>query len=301
MEVLRELSDALGSAAETIGSSVVRVEARRRRGGTGVAWSADGIIVTADHVIEREEDVEIGLPNGDTRRAVVAGRDPSSDLAVLKIDGSGLNTGSWSDLRDIKVGHLVLALARPGRSLRARMGIISALGDRWRFPGGAEFDRYLESDVGVYPGFSGGPLIDASGKILGINTAALPGRRTITIPADTVRRVVDSLLTHGRIKRGYFGIAVQPVELSPRLRQDLRQDSALLVVSVEPGSPAEAADIVMGDAIIRVGDQPVTAHTDLRHLLTGERIGSTVRLGIVRAGQVRDVDVLVGERRLKSA
>lgn len=301
MEVLRELSEALGNVAETVGSSVVRVEARRRRGGTGVAWSADGIIVTADHVIEREEDVDVGLPSGDTRRAVVAGRDPSSDLAVLRIDGPGLNTGSWSDFRDVKVGHLVLALARPGRSLRARMGIISALGDRWRFPGGAEIDRYLESDVGVSPGFSGGPLVDAGGKILGINTAALPGRRTITIPADTVRRVVESLLTHGRIPRGYLGIAVQPVVLSARLRQDLGQESALLVVSVEAGSPAEAAEVVMGDAIIRVGDQRVGGHTDLRDLLTSERIGSTVRLGIVRAGQVRDVDVVVGERRLKSA
>lgn len=301
MEVLRELSDALGNVAETVGSSVVRVEARRRRGGTGVAWPADGIIVTADHVIEREEDVEIGLPNGDTRPAVVAGRDPSSDLAVLRIDGPGVHTGSWSDFQDVKVGHLVLALGRPGRSLRARMGIISALGDRWRFPAGAEFDRYLESDVGVYPGFSGGPLVDASGKILGINTAALPGRRTITIPADTVRRVVDSLLTHGRIPRGYLGIAVQPVVLSTRLQQEVGQESALLVVSVEPGSPAEAAEVVMGDAIIRVGDQPVSGHTDLRHLLTGERIGSPVRLGIVRAGQVRNVDVVVGERRLKSA
>ncbi len=300
MDVLRDLSEALGNVVEAVGSSVVRVEARRRRGGTGVAWS-DGVVVTADHVLEREEGVEVGLADGDVRPAVVAARDPSSDLAVLKVDGPSPAVAPWGDFQGVKVGHLVLALGRPGRALRARLGIIAALGERWRFPGGAEFDRYVESDVGIVPGFSGGPLIDVAGRILGINTAALPGRRTITIPAETVRRVVESLLAHGRIRRGYLGVGLQPVALSARMRQDLGQESGLLVISVEPGSPAEGAGIVMGDAIIRVDGHPIGSHTDLRDLLTGERIGSPVSLSIVRAGQARDVGIVVGERSLKTA
>ncbi len=301
MDVLRDLSEALANVVATNAPSVVRVEGRRRRAGTGVAWSEDGVIVTADHVLDREDGVHVGLADGGLVAAVIAGRDPSTDLAVLKIEGASPKPAVWSDLQDARVGHVVLALGRPGQALRARMGVIGTLGEGWRFPGGGEIDRYLESDVGVVPGFSGGPLVDVSGRVLGINTAAMPGRRTITIPTGTVRRVVPSLLAHGRIPRGYLGVGVQPVDLPAGLQQELRQDSALLVTSVEPGSPAERAGLLMGDTLTRVDDRPVASPLELLNTLTGERIGLSLPLRIVRAGQARDAVVVVGERGLKTA
>jgi S1-C subfamily serine protease len=300
MSVLRELSAALAESVAGAASSVVRVEGHRKRGGTGVAWSQEGVIVTADHVLEGDA-MQVGLPEGQVTQARVVGRDPSSDLAVLRIEGFGAQPAPWGDLEDVRVGHLVLALGRPGQTIRARLGIVSVLGEGWRLPGGGEVDRYLESDVGVVPGFSGGPLLDVQGKVLGINTAVLPGRRTITIPAGTVQRVVQALLAHGRIPRGYLGVGVQPVNLPDGLRRDVQQDGGLLVIAVEPGSPADHAGLMMGDTIAAVDGVPVDSPHGLRGALSGERIGASVSVRVVRAGKVHDVTVVVGERMRKTA
>lgn len=300
MHALRDLSAALAEVVAEAASSVVRVEGRRKRGGTGVAWSQDGVIVTADHVLE-DDAMQVGLPEGDVTQARVVGRDPSTDLAVLRIEGPGARPTPWGDLEDVRVGHLVLALGRPGQTIRARLGIVSVLGEGWRLPGGGEVDRYLESDVGVGPGFSGGPLLDVQGRVLGINTAVLPGRRTIAIPAGTVRRVVPALLAHGHIPRGYLGVGVQPVNLPAALRETLHQENGLLVVSVQPASPAEHAGLLMGDTITQVDGRPVDSPAGVLLALTAERIGAAVPLRIVRAGQAQDLTVVVGARGLKTA
>src|SRR5512147_2821383 len=211
-DALQSLSQALADAAEVAGKSIVRVEGRRRTPASGIVWSADGAIVTAHHVVERDE-VKIGLPDGETATAKLIGRDPTTDLAMLKADVKGLTAAKWAETSSLKVGHLVLALGRPGRTVQATLGVISALGETWRTPAGGEIDRYLQTDVVMYPGFSGGPLVGAGGEFLGLNTSGLLRGISVAIPAATIKRIGEQLLAHGKVRRGYLGVGAQPVRL----------------------------------------------------------------------------------------
>src|SRR2546429_2194349 len=170
MDGLSALSESLASVIEKIGAGVVGVEGRGSRG-TGVAWSSDGLVVTADHVVRHEDGVRVRLADGATVDADLVGRDPTTDVALLRARGAALTAPLWAEPASLRVGNLVLALGRPGQSLRATIGIVSVLGEAWQTPAGGRLDRYLEADVLLYRGFSGGPLIDAAGNVLGINTA----------------------------------------------------------------------------------------------------------------------------------
>lgn len=293
--ILQDVSDALASAVETAGQSVVRVEGRKRLAGSGVVWSADGVIVTAHHVVRKEAGIEIGLPDGSAATATLVGRDPTTDLAVLRLESGGLAAPAWADLDGVKVGHLVLALGRPGRMVQATLGVVSALGQGWRTPPGGQIDRYLQTDVLMYPGFSGGPLVAAGGAVIGLNSSALLRGVSMAVPAPTVRRVVEALLQHGRMRRGYLGVAAQPVRLPEALHETLGQESGVLLVAVEPGSPAEQAGLALGDTIVALGGEPVRHMDDLLGALNGDRIGATVPVRIVRGGQVQELQVTVGE------
>ena len=185
-EVLSKLSDDLASTVAKAGESIVRVDARGRLGATGIVWSADGVIVTSHHVVEHEDNIGVGLPKGGSVPAALVGRDPTTDLAVLRAETTGLATPTWTEADDVKVGTLVLALGRPGKTVQATLGIVSAYGDSWRSPAGGRLDRYLQTDVVMYPGFSGGPLVDAAGNIVGLNTSALLRGISITVPAPTI-------------------------------------------------------------------------------------------------------------------
>jgi S1-C subfamily serine protease len=294
-EVLRNLSDALAATVEATGPAVVRVEARRRLPATGIVWSADGIIVTAHHVVQRDENIGVGLPNGQAVPATLVGRDPTTDLAVLRAQTEGLTPPAWTDLESLQVGHLVLALGRPGQTVQATLGIVSALGDSWRTPAGGRLDRYLQTDVVMYPGFSGGPLVDAAGQVLGLNTSALLRGTSLTVPVPTLRRVVETLLAHGRVRRGYLGVGAQPVRLPAALKQQLGQETGVLLVSVESGSPAEQGGLLLGDTIVSLDGQPVRHMDDLLALLSGDRVGAAVPVRIVRGGQVQELTVVIGE------
>jgi S1-C subfamily serine protease len=199
-------------------------------------------------------------------------------------------------LDGLRVGQLVLALARPGRTLRATLGILSAAGEGWRTRAGGQIDRYLQADVRVWPGFSGGPLVDVSGTALGLNTAAMRRGPSLTIPAATLRRVVDTLLAYGRVRRGYLGVGAHPVRLPAAVSQQVGRDLGLLLVSVEPGSPAERAGLFLGDVIVAVDGQAVGRVEDLLAVLTADRVGSTVPARIVRGGQLQDLNIVIGER-----
>lgn len=290
------LSDLLAGAVEAAGRSVVRVEGGRRRPASGIVWSADGTIVTAEHAVQDEEHLTVGLPDEREVTATLLGGDPSTDVAALRVDAPGLVAAEWRDSGALRVGHLVLALARPGRTVRARIGIVSALGQDWRTPHGGRLAHYLEPDVGPSPGFSGGPLVDAGGQVLGLNTAGLLRGTVVTVTVPTLRRVVDSLRAHGRIRRGYLGVAAHAVRLPLALAQQLRQNTGLLVLAVEPASPAERAGVLLGDTVVAIGGQPVARLDDLMGLLGEDRIGTSVPVRIVRAGQVQDIPVVVGER-----
>jgi S1-C subfamily serine protease len=298
MSVLSDLSNALAAAAEIAGAGVVRVEARPRLPASGIVWSADGVILTAHHVVEQEDAgrIGIGLPDGKTITAKLVGRDPTTDLAVLRAQATQLTARTWADPAALKVGHLVLALGRPGEHVMATFGVVSALGDAWRTPAGGRIDRYLQTDVVMYPGFSGGPLVDASGQLIGLNTSALARGVSLTIPVTTLRQVVETLLTKGKISRGYLGVGAQPVRLPDALAKQLGQETGLLAVSVEPGGPAEKAGLFMGDTLVALAGQPIRHLDDLLAALSGDRVGATVNARVVRGGELRELNVVIGER-----
>ncbi len=292
--VLQSLSATLAETVETAGAAVVRVDARRRLPASGIIWSADGVIITARHVIRAKDNISVGLPDGQTLGATLVGHDASTDLAVLKVDASGLSPAAWQS--DMQVGHLVLALGRPGKTVQATLGVVSALGEAWRTPAGGHIDQYLQTDVLMYPGFSGGPLVGAGGQFLGLNSSALLRGVSIAVPAGTLRRVADALLTHGRIKRGYLGISTQPVRLPQAARDGLGQETGLLVVGVEQNSPADQSGLVLGDTITHFDGQAIRSHDDLLAQLSGDRVNQKVPVGIVRGGEIRTINVTVGER-----
>jgi S1-C subfamily serine protease len=289
------LSEALASAVERTAGAVVRVEGRRRGASTGVAWSED-VVVTADHVLEWDEDVTVGLPDGSTATATVAGRDPGTDLAALRLSGARLATPAWEAAEGLKVGHLVLAVSRPGRTAQARLGIVAALGEGWRTAGGGRLDRYLQSDVAVHQGFSGSALVDAAGRLLGLNTAGLLRATPTAVPSATVRRVVSSLLAHGQVRRGYLGIGTQPARLPAPLDQQLGQESALLISSVQADSPAARAGVLLGDVLVALDGHPLRHPGELLPLLDEDRIGAEAKARVLRAGELRELAIVVGAR-----
>lgn len=293
--VLVDLSNQFAELVKSAGQSVVRVEGRRRIPASGIVWSADGLIITASHVVARDEGIRVGLADGNSLDAALVGRDPSTDLAVLRVDAT-LAPLAEANKQDVAVGNLVLALARPGRSVQAAWGIISALGDNWRTGGGGIIDRYVQTDLVMYPGFSGGPLVGADGSLLGLNTSALARGVSVAAPTMTLARVADTLLAHGRIRRGYLGVSTQRVHLPETLRGTVGQKRGLLVVSVEPDSPAEKGGLTLGDTIVAVAGIAVQNHDDLLAALSGDKIGTAVPLTILRGGQVQTQEVVVGDR-----
>jgi S1-C subfamily serine protease len=295
------LSNNLADAVESAGKSIVAIHARRHSPSSGVHWKP-GVIVTADHTIEREEGITVTLPDGRTLPASVAGRDPGTDIAVLKVEGANLPVADIGDATSLRVGHIVLAVARPGEiGLSASWGAISAIGGSWRTWAGGQIDQLVRPDLTLYPGFSGGPLIDAQGRVTGINTSGLSRSMALTIPAATISRVAEQLVTRGRIARGYLGVAMQSVKLPDNLVSSLSlpRNTGLIVVSVENGGPAEKAGMLVGDILVALEGQPVSNTDDIQALLDPERIGKPLSVRLVRGGSSTELSLTVGERPRK--
>jgi S1-C subfamily serine protease len=318
-DVLQNLSNDLAALVKATSPSVVRVEARRRLAATGVVWSADGLIVTSHHVVEHDRDITIGLEGSEKVSAELVGRDPSTDIAVLRAASSKLTPANWGSVDEMSVGNLVLALGRPGENVLATLGVISALEGSWqrhfapppmwggrrhrgrhgeghRHESAGRLDHFLQTDVVMYPGFSGGPLVGADNRVLGINSSALIRGISLTITHPTIARVVDILAKHGRIRRGYLGVGVQTVELPAAIAEKVEQQTGVLVVSVEPQSPAEAAGLILGDTLITLAGEPVQTVEELLGSLAGDRVGQQVAIQLLRAGQLMEVAVTIGER-----
>ena len=293
--VLTDFSNGLAEAAQTAGQSIVRVDARQRMPASGIAWSQD-LVVTAHHVVERDEAIIVGLPDGSQASATLAGRDPTTDLALLRVSGASLVPPVWVDDADLRVGQLVLALGRPGRGVQATLGVVSALGGSWRTGAGGLVDRYVQPDVVMYAGFSGGPLVDVAGHVAGLNSSALARGVSVSLPSATVRRVVETLLAHGKVRRGYLGVSTQRIRLSGAQAEQVGQETGLLVNQVVEGSPAERAGLFLGDTILAVAGEAVRHHDDLLARLSGDRVGVAVPFRILRGGQVAEISVVIGER-----
>lgn len=287
---LRALSDALAAAAERGGAATVRVNARRRLPASGIAW-AEGIVVTADHVIERDDNLSITLPDGKDVSATIAGRDPASDIAVLRA-AHGLAPAARAT--ETRVGHLALALGRGTGTLTASMGVVSAISAAGRPGRSGGIEQYIRADVTMYPGFSGGPLVDVDGAVIGLNSSALGGGATI--PMAEAQKIVDALQQHGRLKRGFLGVTSQPVRLPQAVAATAGQETGLLIARVEPGTPADQGGLMIGDIIVGMGGAPVRDTDELQVQLGPDRVGQPTVVRIVRGGELREVSVTVGER-----
>jgi S1-C subfamily serine protease len=290
-----QLSEAMAAAVDVAGRAVVRVEGRRRGPSSGIAWSADGVIVAAHHNVEWDEDIEVGLADGTTARANVVGRDATTDVAVLRAPLSGRTVPDWA-AETPKAGHLVLALTRPGRTVRASLGVVHAVGEEWRTAAGGRVDRYLQTDIGLQPGFSGSLLVDLAGRAIGMNNAGLMRGTSLALPPATLRRVVDALVAHGQVRRGFIGIGTIPVPLPAALQKVAGQQSGLLVTSVAEDSGAGRAGLLLGDVLVSADGRGLAGPGDLLPFLEEDRIGGTVAVRILRAGEPREVAVTVGTR-----
>ncbi len=295
--ILVDLSDALAEAAERAGASTVLVNARRRIPASGIVYTND-LILTANHVVERDEDISVVLPDGSELPATVVGRDSGSVLGLLKLEETA-GTPAEPAKTPARVGQIALALGRPSKAgIEASLGTISAIGGPFRTHHGGIIERYLRTDSIPYPGFSGGPLVAADSMVLGLNTSGLTRGSAITIPADIAWGVAETLSRHGHIRRGYLGIRSQAVKIPADAQKAIHREQAsgLLVVGVEDGSPAAVGGLMVGDILVGVSGSPVLNHDELFARLTGEVIGVSTSIDILRGGQPQTVDVVIGER-----
>jgi S1-C subfamily serine protease len=294
---LPDVSEAFADAAERAARSTLLIDARARFPATGILWQP-GVVVTANHVVERDDNIRVGLPSGEDIEATLAGRDMGSDVAVLRIADDTVAPAA-RPATEPRVGHLVLGLGRPAHGGHmASLGAISAVGGPWRTMRGLTVQAYLRADITMFPGFSGGPLVDAAGAVIGMNSSALGRVGGLTIPVDALQPIVEALLQQGHVRRGYLGISTQAVRLSAALAQQAGHphETALLVSGIEPGSPSDAAGVLIGDILVGFESATIASTEDLQSQLGPDRVGISVTLRVVRGGQVATLPVTVGER-----
>lgn len=286
---------ALTGAVSLTAPSIVRVD-RRRGGGSGIAWAPDLVVTASFHAADKTT-IGVARPDGelDVRDATVVGRDPGTDIAVLRVDGGGLTPATFRDLDGVAVGQPVLALGRPGRSVRASLRIVGVLGPEIRTPAGGRLDRYVETDRQIPRGFAGGPLVSLDGKTLGMSTRTLLRGADLAIPHVTLARVVGEILAHGGVRRGYLGVGAYPVALPTSIAQAVGRDRGALIGSVEDGGPAATAGLLVGDIILSLDGAPIEGPDDLRLALT-DRAAATVAVELVRAGQRQTIQAAIGTR-----
>jgi len=296
--VLETISSEFASAAERAAGSVVAVHARRWMPSSGIEWKK-GVIVTVHHGVERDEDIKVLLDGDRTVSAKLVGRDPSTDLAVLRIEAGTSGACRLGDSANLKLGHLVLALGRTRRGdLVASSGIIGGISGEWRNRRGGQLDQHIRLDLALYPGFSGGPLVNAKGEVVGINTRGLAHGRAVTVPVATVNRVVDELLERGHIARPYMGVAMQPVSVPENARAKLPPETrvGLLVTHVENGGPAEKAGVLLGDMFFEVGGTSLEHMDALQDSIRRAKVGDILQIKLIRAGEIMPVSITLGER-----
>lgn len=294
MQTLLSFSNDLAAAVERAAPAIVAVHARPRLPSTGVLWRP-GIVVTAEHAVRVDEEIRVAWSDGRAAPATLVGRDPGTDLAVLRIAESDRGGAEIGDSAELKAGNLVLAV---GYGPRVSWGVVSAVGGAWRTSRGGEVDRFLRVDLVLYPGFSGGPLVDASGKVAGLVTSGLSRQLELAVPTSTVTRVVDELLATGRVSRGYLGIGLQSVAL-PEAFKRLAPDSGargVIVVSIETDGPAARAGLMLGDVLVALEGTPLHDPGDVQAAVAGRKVGTAVTVSLIRAGAPLQVAVTLAER-----
>jgi S1-C subfamily serine protease len=348
--LLTSLSNDLAGAVERGAAATVTVNARRRLPASGIVWTADGLVVTANHVVERDDEITVGLPDGRTVNATIVGRDGGSDIAVLRLDATDV-VAATKAAEEIKPGHLVLAIGRPGAGgPMTSFGVVSMIAENGlrglrpergepgprpegrgrqghRPPGpphgrpgfpppprpegpggpgrrgwsdfgrsGAGIERFIRADVAMLPGFSGGPLVTAAGDVAGLNTSLFGRLGGITIPNDVIEPIVSSLITHGKVRRGFLGVGLQTVRLPEAQAATAGQPEGLLVVNIESGGPAEAAGVLIGDILLSINGAQVNSVESLQESLTSDLIGAETPVNFFRGGALTTISIKVGDR-----
>ena len=283
LEILQTLSDAMTGLADKVAPSVVTV--RSGRGfGSGVVWSEDGYVLTCSHVVGRASTVEVGYGTGQSLGAKVVGHDLYSDLALLKVEQNGLKPIELGDSEQIKVGHLVFAFANPfGRRPSTTSGIITTAKTTLGWGRGV-MENMIITDAPLNPGYSGGPLVDASGRMIGISVAYV-NSRGIAIPINAAKEIVNCLILEGRIRRAHLGIISDTIRFSKDIADQakIEQEEGLMILEVDPDSPARKAGLAIGDIVVKFNKTPISGHHDLYRLLTKDVIGKPVEIDILRA------------------
>jgi S1-C subfamily serine protease len=299
MSSLLELSNSIADLVAQAGTAVVAIASGQRLSPSGIHWRK-GIVITSDESLPSHDDLTIVGENGRISPIALLGRDPSTDLAVFTLaEADSLPIATIGDTASLKVGQLVLGLARSTEGdLQATMGTASILGGSWQSMSGGTIDRYIRPDLNLYRGFAGGALVDAQGRVIGMNTNGKRGT-ALTIPAETIDRVVTQIGAKGRIARGYLGVGMQPVRLSQQLiaTLDLTVPTGVILINVEPQSPAEAGGLLLGDILITWDGAEIADPSDVRALLNrGDRVGQQVQIGAIRGGVPISLTIEIGER-----
>jgi len=287
------LSDALAAVTARVGETLVSVSGRRWPV-TGIAHAPD-LVLTVAHATEREDGLRV-QQGGTWHPAQLVGRDPGLDLALVRVPGATLSPASWLAPAQRRVGALVLAVSRPRGHLRSRLGVLSVAEAGFLTPWGARVDATLDADISARPGLAGAALADTEGRVLGMYVSGGPRERRIILPAETLQRVASELLTHGRVRRGYLGVGTQPVRLQGAARAAAGQDSGLLVLSVEPGGPSDAAGLALGDVLLTLDGTATSDVSDLLARLANDAVGRSLTLKLLRGGKLEERAVAVGVR-----
>ena len=288
------VSENIANIVETIGKSVVAIQGRRFSC-SGIAWQS-GIIVTSAENIRQEKGISITLPDGETTPVTLLGSDRSTDVAVFKLE-TDLPIAPIDSNCELKVGNLAIAVGRDTeRGLFASQGIVSTVGSSWRSTLGGYIDRFIRLDLNFYSGSAGSALVNAQGQVVGFNTTG-PRRSVLTIPAATVNRVVEQLLERGHVRRGYLGLAMQPVYLPDSLVTEfsLATKQGLMVVNVEPQSPAADAGMLLGDILTKIEATPIEKLRDIQGFLEPQNVGKAIAISLIRGGKLQQVSLTIGD------
>ena len=298
-----KLSKELAETTANAGAHAVAVHTESRGSSSGVVWRP-GIVVTAEHALQRDEDIQLTLPDGKVAAAKLAGRDASTDIAVLKCEQVSAAVPSFIDTTTLLAGNVSLVVGRTRASGPiAALAFVSMVADERRLWGGLALAPYVRLDVALPHTAVGGAVVDTEGRVAGIATPKFAPAGALALPVATVNRVVDALLAQGRIPRGYLGVGLQPVRLPENLRETLqrRERTAAIVLEVEPGGPAHNAGVVIGDILLSLNGKQVTRLQDVQAHLTGENIGKSIAARFLRGGAPRDASIAVAERPNGSA
>lgn len=290
---VQAFSNGLADAVEKSAVSIVTVNGRRRQTASGIVWQAD-LVVTAEHVLQRDDNLSIVTADGTEHAAELVGRDAGNDVAVLRIPNAHLTPATFASTEP-RVGQIVLAVGRP-TSVQASLGIINAVGGPVQTRRGT-VEQYLRTDATPYPGFSGGALINASGDVVGLFTSGLAGGEPVAIPAAALAKAAENLKTHGRVRRGFLGIATQSIAIPAHQKAGRSQEHGLLIINVEPNSPAQTSGLLVGDILVGMDGHELADPSDLQAILHSNRVGQSVQTDVIRGGQLQSLNVTIGERK----